>query len=159
MRVGHARHNFMKRISSTLVLWWYKGIGLWVLGAIALSAAGYASYLVLRGQLSLTWLLALLLLTACGIAYVRKFVLPLADEVFDDGNTLLVRRGGDSVRIPLGDIGTVEYSLIFDPPRVVLHTNTAGKVAFMPYLTPGMCIFREHPLVAELGSRSKSSPA
>ena len=159
MRISHARNNFMKRISSTLILWWYKGIGLWVLGAIALFANSYAFHLVLRGQFSLVWLLALLLLAAGGIAYIRKLVLPLADEVFDDGNTLVVRRGRDSIRIPLADIGTVEYSLVFDPPRVVLHTGTAGKVAFMPYLTPGMCIFREHPLVAELRSRSKNPAA
>ncbi len=157
MRGSHARNSFMKRISSTLILWWYKGIGLWVLGAVALIANVYALYLVLRGQLAPAWLLAPVLLTAAGIAYIRRFVLPLADEVFDDGDALVVRRGKDSVRIPLRDIGKVEYSLVFDPPRIALYTATAGKVVFMPYLTPGMCFFREHPLVAELRKRCAGS--
>ena len=147
----------MKRISSALIPWWYKGIGLWLLGAIALFAMAYTAYYSLRGPLSPAWFIASLLLTAVGVVYIRTFVLPLADEVVDHGDALLVRRGRHSIRVPLGDIERVEYALVFDPPRIVLHAGSAGTVAFMPYLNAGMCVFREHPLVAELRERSQGA--
>lgn len=144
----------MRRLSSSLVLRWYKGPGLWLLGAAAVFALLVVVFLVWRGQLAPVWLLVPLLLAAIGAGYIGKFVLPLADEVFDDGEALVVRRGGRSTRIPLREINKVAYSLVFDPPRVVLHTRAAGEIAFMPYLTPGMWLFRVHPLVAELRRRS-----
>jgi hypothetical protein len=158
MRGSHAnRGKSMKRLSSTLVIWWYKRIGLWFLGTAAAIALGVMLFLVLRGRLQPFWLLAPFVLTLIGIAYIRRFVLPLADEVFDDGDALVVRRGADSVRIALPDIERIDYSLVFDPPRITLHTRQGESIAFMPYLTPGMCFFREHPLVAELAKRCAGS--
>ncbi len=158
MRGSHAnRGKAMKRLSSTLVLWWYKQLGLWFLGSAAAISIGVVLFLIFRGQLKPAWLLVPVALAVIGIAYIRKFVLPLADEVFDDGDALVVRRGADSVRIALPDIERIDYSLVFDPPRITLHTRQGESIAFMPYLTPGMCFFREHPLVAELAQRCAGS--
>lgn len=148
----------MKRISSSLVVWWYKRIGLWLLGASALLATGIILFFVLRGLLEPAWLLAPFVLTVAGAAYVRKFVLPLADGVFDDGNALVARRGTESVRIAFPDIKRVDYSLVFDPPRITLQTRQTGPIAFTPCFTPAMCFFRTHPLVAELSKRCTGSP-
>jgi hypothetical protein len=149
--------NSIRRISSSLVLWWYKRSGLWLLGTAAVLCIGIMLFLVLRGRLEPGWLLAPAAITVIGVVYIRKFVLPLADEVFDEGDALVVRRGADSVRIALPDIERIDYSLVFDPPRITLHTRQGESIAFMPYLTPGMCFFREHPLVAELAKRCAGS--
>lgn len=150
----------MRRISSTLILWWYKGVGLWFLAAVAVGGFFAVPYFVARGQLPAAWLLAPPLLTVLGAAYIRKFVLPLADEVFDDGNALVIRHRGQTSRLPLREIEDVRYSLVFDPPRIVLQTARGDKkeeVAFMPCLNIGMCFFRRHPLVDALKSRIGTS--
>lgn len=151
------RLNSIRRLSSTLVLWWYKRSGLWLLGAAAVLYIGITLFLVIRGRLEPAWLLAPVAITVVGVVYIRRFVLPLADEVFDDRDALVVRRGADSVRIALPDIARIDYSLVLDPPRITVHTRQGESIAFMPYLTPGMCFFREHPLVAELRSRTAGS--
>lgn len=147
----------MRRLSSSLVLRRYKGPGLRLLGTAAVSALLVVLFLAWRGQLAPAWLPAPLLLTAVGAGYIGKFVFPLADEVFDDGEALVVRRSGRSTRIPLREVNGVGYFLVLDPPRVVLPTRGAGEIAFMPYLTPGTCLFQEYPLVAELGKRCAGS--
>jgi hypothetical protein len=143
----------MRRLSSALVPWWYKRIGLWCLGATAVLACGIILFFVFRGRLQPLWMLVPTALTLLGVAYIRAFVMPLADEVFDDGDVLVVRRGNDTTRHALHDITKVDYSLVFDPPRIVLHTRTGERIVFMPRINVGMCFFRQHPLVAELRSR------
>ena len=143
----------MRRISSALVPWWYKPVGLRCLGASAVLTVGIMLFLVFRGRLEPLWILVPAALALLGAAYIRTFVMPLADEVFDDGDVLVVRRGNDTTRHALHDIAKVDYSLVFDPPRIILHTRAGEKIAFMPPINLGMCFFRQHPLVAALGAR------
>ncbi len=55
-----------------------------------------------------------------GLFFMRKFVFDLVDEVWDDGDALLVKNRGHDLRIPLKDIKNVNYSPLVNPPRVTL---------------------------------------
>jgi hypothetical protein len=151
----------MKRISSSLTLWWYKRLGPALLGVGFVLTAVASAVLVARGTITPLWLVAPVLLAIVTFLYLRRFVFPLADEVFDDGDTLLVRHGKRTTRLPLAEIESVHYSLVFDPPRIVLQTvlPDTTRITFMPYLFAGVCFFRPHPLLADLRARIGTGPS
>jgi hypothetical protein len=60
------------------------------------------------------------IMAVVGFFVMKKLVFDLADEVWDDGDSLLVKNGGQEQRIPLGDIKNVSYSPYMNPPRVTL---------------------------------------
>jgi len=64
------------------------------------------------------------------------FVIDLADEVVDQGDSLLVRRGDVEEKVPLTNIMEVKDSGRGDSPRIVLRLIVPGKfgrrIAFMP---------------------------
>lgn len=60
------------------------------------------------------------IMIAVGYALMKKLIFNLADEVWDDGDTLVVKKGGQEERIALSDIKNVNYSVMTSPPRVVL---------------------------------------
>ena len=62
--------NSIRCLSSTLVLWWYKRSGLWLLGTAAVLCIGIMLFLVLRGRLEAAWLLAPVAITVIGVVYI-----------------------------------------------------------------------------------------
>ena len=60
------------------------------------------------------------LMIVFGYYIMRKLVFDLADEVWDDGDSLVVKNGGQEQRIALSDIKNVSYSPFINPPRVTL---------------------------------------
>jgi hypothetical protein len=60
------------------------------------------------------------IMAAVGFFVMKKLVFDLVDEVWDDGDALVVKNGGQEQRIPLGDIKNVSYSPYMNPPRVTL---------------------------------------
>ena len=69
-----------------------------------------------------------------GVLIMRKLIFDLVDQVWDDGDSLLVRNRGEEVRVALADIKNVNYTPFVSPPRVVLslRQNTAfgDQIAF-----------------------------
>jgi len=60
------------------------------------------------------------LLGLYGIFLMKKLVFDLVDEVFDDGDALVVRNRDMEERIALSNIVNVSYSQFVNPPRVTL---------------------------------------
>lgn len=50
----------------------------------------------------------------------KKLIFDLVDEVWEDGDTLVVKNAGQEQRIALADIKNVNYSPLISPPRVTL---------------------------------------
>jgi len=50
----------------------------------------------------------------------KKLIFDLVDEVWEDGETLVVRNSGQEQRIALADIKNVNYSPLISPPRVTV---------------------------------------
>jgi hypothetical protein len=64
-----------------------------------------------------------------GIFIMKKLVLDLVDEVWDEGDSLVVRNRGEEQHIPLSDIRNVNYQSFTSPPRVTLslrQPNASG---------------------------------
>jgi hypothetical protein len=80
-----------------------------------------------------------------GYTLMKKLIFNLADEVWDDGDTLVVKKGGQEQRIALGDIKNVNYSVMTSPPRVVLSLRRpsvfgdqvafCAPIRFIPFAT------------------------
>jgi len=66
------------------------------------------------------FLIVLVLMVIISYQFMKKQVFNLVDEVFDVGDALLVRRGGQEERIALADIKNVSYSPYMSPPQVTL---------------------------------------
>jgi hypothetical protein len=58
-----------------------------------------------------------------GYFFMKKLVFDLVDEVWDDGDSLVIRNRGDEERIALSDIKNVSYSPFTNPPRVTLSVR------------------------------------
>lgn len=85
------------------------------------------------------WLLVLFGgMALLGFFVLRAVVRPLADEVFDEGDELLVRRGELKERVALSNIMNVSVSNQ-RPPRVTLRLVTPGVfgawIVFLPERT------------------------
>ena len=59
-------------------------------------------------------------MTIFGYFIMKKLVFDLVDEVWDDGDSLVIKNRGDQERIALSDIKNVSYSMMMNPPRVTL---------------------------------------
>jgi hypothetical protein len=80
-----------------------------------------------------------------GYALMKKLIFDLADEVWDDGDALVVKKSGQEQRIALSDIKNVNYSIMTSPPRVVLSLRRpsvfgeqvafCAPIRFVPFAT------------------------
>lgn len=148
----------MRLISSKLSVWNKRFVPVFWCGFVALVAWALA----VNGA-DTTWVVGIpAALLLAGLAYMRAFTFVLADQVFDAGNSLVIRSKGKELAIPFANIADVKYALVADPPRIVITFSTAAvphaNVQFMPPVVPAMFIFRKHPLVAELKKRSGGRP-
>lgn len=57
----------------------------------------------------------------------RAFLMDLADEVFDCGEYLLIRKDGKDIRVKLGHISRFYYSYFSNPPFVIVSVSASGR--------------------------------
>ncbi|HXF78924.1 MAG TPA: hypothetical protein VN598_08690 [Usitatibacter sp.] len=70
---------------------------------------------------------AILIVFVLAVIY-PKLIWNLADEVYDGGDYLLVKRGRLEERIALSDIMNVDSSVMVNPPRITLRLARPGKL-------------------------------
>src|SRR4051794_6103833 len=80
-----------------------------------------------------------------GYIIMRRIVFDLVDEVWDAGDTLIVRNRGREERVSLTDIMNVGYAPLMNPPRVTLSLRRpsvfgnqitfSAPVRFVPFST------------------------
>jgi hypothetical protein len=97
-------------------------------------------------------LLVPLMMLCFGFILMKKLVFDLMDEVFDEGDGLLVRNGHQEERLPLSDIMNVNYSPLTSPPRVTLSLRTPSIFgAQITFCAPARFVpFATSPIVDEL---------
>jgi len=98
-----------------------------------------------KSALSFPFLIVPLIMAVFGFFFMKKLVFDLVDEVWDNGDSLLVKNGGQEQRIALSDIKNVSYSPYINPPRVTLslrHPSVFGDritfgapIRFVPFST------------------------
>jgi hypothetical protein len=145
----------MQRISSRATFWNKRIFPLIWFGMLA-----FFVFLVLRDMRRTGGVLVAPFIVLAGMAafsyfLLKKMVFDLADEVFDAGDSLIVRFGSEQERILLSQIINVSYSYVTNPARVTLSLRTAGRfgmeITFMP---PQRYIpFAKSPIVADLIER------
>jgi hypothetical protein len=93
-----------------------------------------------------------------GYAVFRRLILGLTDEVWDDGDALIVKNAGVEERVPLSNIMNVGYSMFTNPERITLTLREPGplgkEVTFMP-LSAGLSFrwLSRNPIIDELIAR------
>jgi hypothetical protein len=110
----------MKRISSTKTAFYKKVFPVIWFGFIGVVAV----QMVLQGVRSMGDAVAVvgpILMGVIGYFIMRRFIWDLADEVYDDGDVLVVRNGGKEHRVPLTDIMNVSSTMALNPPRITLR--------------------------------------
>ena len=68
----------------------------------------------------LPFLVVPVVLAIVGYQFMKRMAFNLVDEVFDLGDALLVRSGGQEERIALADIKNVNFFPYMSPPQVTL---------------------------------------
>jgi len=100
-------------------------------------------------------LIAPAIMIVFGYVIMKKLVFDLADEVWDDGDSLVVKNGGQEQRIALSDIKNVSYSPFVNPPRVTLSlrrpTVFGDEIAFSAPLR--LVPFSKSPVITDLIER------
>jgi hypothetical protein len=98
--------------------------------------------------------LAPILLTVVGVVVMKAFLWDLVDEVYDGGDHLLVRNGGQEEAIPLGNIMNVSATMFVNPPRISLRLATPSRfgdeVVFSPAVGVRLNPFKRLPLIDDL---------
>jgi hypothetical protein len=106
------------------------------------------------GSLDALGAAALAVLAAVGLALMKVFIWNLADEIYDCGDSLLVRRGGVEENVRFSDIEGVALALFSRPPRITLKLARPGKfgrsIVFTPPTSPGQEIFGRNPIAQDL---------
>jgi hypothetical protein len=102
-------------------------------------------------------LLVLSFLTALGYMLMHEFIVPLVDEVWIDGDDLVVRNRGEEDHFPISHVVDVDDHFLTRPEYIELLVNPRTRfglaIRFMP--ADRWWPFRRHPLAQELIDRSK----
>lgn len=100
-------------------------------------------------------LLAVMLLF--GFFAMKYFLWDLADEVYDHGDTLLIRRRGVEEIVPLSNVQDATFANL-RPPRLTLHLIKAGrfgnKISFSPVAKRLRNPFAKNPIMLDLAVRA-----
>ena len=100
-------------------------------------------------------LIAPAIMIVFGYVVMKKLVFDLADEVWDDGDSLVVKNSGQEQRIALSDIKNVSYSPFVNPPRVTLSlrrpTFFGDEITFSAPLR--LVPFSKSPVITDLIER------
>jgi hypothetical protein len=141
------------RCISSRATWWYKRIfpivwfGFLIVFVIV-------NVFVIPGA-ALSWVPAVLVaavMAVVGYSAMKRLILDLVDETWDDGDALIVKNGNDSDRIALSDISNVGYSPLMSPLRVTLslrkRSRFGDKVSFFAPMR--LFSFSANPVVEDL---------
>jgi|SRR6185312_602509 len=106
--------------------------------------------------------LAPVLMMVLGYFLFKKLLSDLMDEVWDNGNELIVINDGHAEHVPFSNIMNVNYSGFTNPKRVTLKLRHAGRwgelITFMPAISLfWMVNMTTSPLVEDLIRRADAA--
>ncbi|HEY2410679.1 MAG TPA: hypothetical protein VGI40_00470 [Pirellulaceae bacterium] len=137
---------FYKRIFPTI---WFGFLMIFVVSALI--------GMVAQRKLMLPFILVPTAMATFGYFLMKQIVWCLADEVFDNGQYLLVRKGRLEERVALSNIMNLSFSPHMNPKRITLTlrepSNLGREIAFSPPMHFSLNPFAKSPLVDELIER------
>ena len=104
---------------------------------------------------SMMFLVVPVFMAVFGFFFFKKQLWDLADEVYDEGESLLFRKGGKEQRVQLKDIINISYAQMNSPERVVLQVRSEGAIGKELAFNPPMRFnpFSKNPIITELIER------
>ena len=121
---------------------------------------GFLAFFVVSTLLSgaaeadLMFLVIPFLMAIFGYFFMKKLVWDLVDEVYDCGDSLLIRNRRSEERIPLSNIMNVSVSTLMNPPRVTLRLVKPGalgeEIAFSPISQSSLNPFAKSEVAEDL---------
>jgi hypothetical protein len=143
----------MKKISSGLTMFYKKVFPLIWFGFIAFFVAAVVIGGAVRAD-PLMFLVMPCVMAVFGFFLMKVLVWDLADEVFDCGDSLLIKKGGDEERFPLRNIMNVSTSVAVNPRRITLRLVRPGRfgpeVSFSPLSNISFVPFAKNPVAEDL---------
>ncbi len=121
---------------------------------------GFLAFMLLINLAAGTWrkapvfLLIPLIMAGFGMFLFKGLVWDLMDEVYDCGDHLLIRNGGEEAAVTLADIVNVSSTNFVNPPRITLRLATACRfginVTFSPLRSFFYRPFAANPIAEDL---------
>lgn len=115
----------MRRISSKMTFFYKRIFPVFWFGFLTLFVAiTFFSGGTRHGPSLFPFLVVPVLMIGFGVFIMKKLVFDLVDEVWEDGDSLVVKNRGQEEHISFSDIKNVSYSPFMNPPRVTVATRT-----------------------------------
>jgi hypothetical protein len=152
-RISSRMTGFYKRVFPVL---WFGFLAVTLILALAVSRRQ-------PGVSAVAFIVPPLLMMVLGYFLFRKLLGDLLDEVWDDGQELIVVNDGHVEHVSLSNIANVSYAGFSNPKRVTLslrHPSRWGdKLAFAAPtgMSIGLTYLTEHPLVEDLIKRADAA--
>jgi hypothetical protein len=127
---------------------WFGFLGLFLV-------AGVLGVIFGKNEAEFGFLIFPVIMGGFGFFIFKNMIWDLMDEVYDEGDSLLIVNGKKEESIQLSDIKNVSYSVMMNPPRVTLSMRTqtqfGDEITFSP---PTVFIpFKKNELIVELINR------
>jgi hypothetical protein len=150
--------RIMRRLSSSMTVF-YKRVFpvIWLL-FLVLPTFTLSHALPRNGQPVWPSFLPILMIFVVGLVLYRKLIFDLVDEVWLDGDQLVVKNRGLQARIALAGVMNVNATTMTNPRRVTLMLRTDSRfgrnVSFIPASPRGFtAAFKPDPIATELIER------
>jgi hypothetical protein len=89
---------------------------------------------------TLPFLIVPVVMAVIGYQFMKRMAFNPVDEVFDVGDALLVRSGGQEERVALADIKNVNFFPYMSPPQVTLSgARACSATRLCSVRQPGYC--------------------
>lgn len=109
----------MTRISSKRTIWYKRGLPILWFGVLAVSLA--ASFLSETMERNVVFLIIPCIVGVFGYFVMKKLIWDLADEVYVDQDSLLIKNRAEEERIALSNVMNVSATVLVNPPRITLR--------------------------------------
>lgn len=148
----------MRRISSQKTVYfkkvfpkiWFGFLGFFV---IVLGYIGFGKGI----EIPIVVMIHPFIMAIVGYFIMKALCLDLADEVYDCGNHLLVKKDEKEARILLSNIRNISHSTLVTPPRIELSLREpsifGNEIVFSPISSAIPNPFKKSPIVDELLNR------
>jgi hypothetical protein len=125
----------MRRISSSWTFYYKRVFPMIWFGFLVLFV-GFTSFAGSSAGSRLPFVIIPILLGGFGYYLMQKLIFDLVDEVWDDGDALVVKNRDHEQRIALADVKNLNYTVLTSPPRVTLSlrrpTVFGDSITFCP---------------------------
>lgn len=143
-RISSRSTWFLKKVFPLI---WFGGLAFLLLGGSAAGAARKDPF----------FLVVPVFMAGVGFVVMKKLIWDLLDEVYDGGDFLLVKSGGQEDRILLSNVMNVSASTNTNPPRITLRLASpslfGSEIVFSPVTPLTLNPFAKNKIAEDLITR------